>query len=249
MSQHFYLSFSGGKDSTASAIIAHEKGLNVTIIYAHFYFDKARNITAVLPEHEDFIQNVIFPKFKEWGFEIIQVEPVIDYVTQYHKTITRGKNKGYEYGFPMPFKSSCWVNSRLKMKAINKCHKIIGENPEIIGIAYDEIERYERICTGNKQSILFDNKITEHEALEICKKYGLLSPIYDNMQRDGCWFCNQMNIASSMYIKEHYPELIEELKILEKNCNCKPDKNYFAKNYQTVEQFFNRKYKRKPKTP
>ena len=243
--EHYFLSYSGGKDSTASAILAHELGLHLTIVYSHFYFDKSRNIPATLPEHEQFIQNVAFPKFKEWGFDIIQVEPDIDYVSYFFRKIQRGVNSGCDYGFPIPIKSSCWANSCLKVKALNKCKSIIGDNPQIIGIAFDEKERYTHICTGNKISLLYMQGITENDAKHICSDYGLLSPIYEHFARDGCWFCNQMSIGSSMYINEHYPELVSELISLEQKQNSKPNCQYFARGHMTVTEFFNRKYKEK----
>ena len=235
-----YLSFSGGKDSTASAIILHEMGIHTTVIYSHFYFDKSRNIPAILPEHDNFIHNVIFPKLKEWGCEIIEVEPDTDYITEFMKIKKRGKHIGDVIGFPLPVRSSCWVNSKMKVKAIKQAEEITENDITYIGIAYDETERYNRLCIGNKKSILFETKTTEKMAMELCNKYNLLSPIYKNQQRDGCWFCNQMSIASSAYIKNNYPDLVEELIKLEKFC-----KYSFARNSQSVTDFYSREYKKR----
>lgn len=164
-------------------------------------------------------------------------------MTYFFKKYSRGNHAGCDYGFPFVVRSKCWVNQQLKVKAINKCNELIAGNPHIIGIAYDEPERYKRICVGNKISLLYEQGITEETAKEICNSHGLLSPLYVHASRDGCWFCNQMNIRQSMYIKAHYPELVNELLILEQKRNVLPNSNYFARGNQTVSDFYNRKYK------
>ncbi len=51
---------------------------------------------------------------------------------------------------------------------------------QYIGIAIDEPVRMERIGnSGNKVSLLEKYGYTEQMAFDLCKKYDLLSPIYD----------------------------------------------------------------------
>lgn len=38
-------------------------------------------------------------------------------------------------------------------------------------------------------SLLEKYNITEKQALDICRENGLLSPVYDFVKRNGCWFC------------------------------------------------------------
>lgn len=46
-----YLSWSGGKDSSASIIIAHEKGIHLDgIIFSEVMFDRSRNISGENPK-------------------------------------------------------------------------------------------------------------------------------------------------------------------------------------------------------
>ena len=62
----YIASWSGGKDSTASIILAHENNEPLDlIIFSEVMFDK--NISGELPEHIDFIKNKCIPLFKGWG--------------------------------------------------------------------------------------------------------------------------------------------------------------------------------------
>ena len=64
----YIASWIGGKDSTASIILAHEhhEPLDL-IIFSEVMFDKG--ISGELPEHIDFIQNKAIPTFESWGYE------------------------------------------------------------------------------------------------------------------------------------------------------------------------------------
>ncbi len=55
-------------------------------------------------------------------------------------------------------------------------------------------------------------------AYELCKNYGLLSPIYSFTRRNGCWFCPNQSYNELAHLK-FCIELWEELKVL----SCVPD--------------------------
>lgn len=62
-------SFSGGKDSTATIILAHEHGDPLDqIIFAEVMFDQ--EISGELPEHIDFVKNKCIPLFESWGYKV-----------------------------------------------------------------------------------------------------------------------------------------------------------------------------------
>lgn len=48
----------------------------------------------------------------------------------------------------------------------------------------------------------------------LCKKFGLLSPVYDFSSRGGCWFCPSASIKEYAHTKSEHPELWEELRKL-----------------------------------
>lgn len=63
--------WSGGKDSTASIILAHINHLPITeIVFCEVMFDKSRNISGETPAHIDFVKNIAIPIFREWGYAI-----------------------------------------------------------------------------------------------------------------------------------------------------------------------------------
>lgn len=65
----YICSWSGGKDSTATVILAHLLGLPLDIIlFSEVMFDK--NISGETPGHMDFVRNVAKPLFESWGYEV-----------------------------------------------------------------------------------------------------------------------------------------------------------------------------------
>lgn len=62
---------SGGKDSTASIVLAHEnKELLDIIVFAEVMFDKENNISGENVRHIDFVYNKAKPVFESWGYEV-----------------------------------------------------------------------------------------------------------------------------------------------------------------------------------
>lgn len=64
----YIASFSGGKDSAATIILAHEHNEPLDeIIFSEVMYSKT--ISDELPEHIDFVKNVAFPLFESWGYK------------------------------------------------------------------------------------------------------------------------------------------------------------------------------------
>lgn len=180
----YIASWSGGKDSTASIILAHEHNEPLDlIIFSEVMFDE--NISGELPEHIDFIKNKAILVFESWGYEVKILHSDKAYMDCFHHIATKGKRIGRKLGFPMTGK--CMINRDCKMLQIRKFLKEIGEPfTQYIGIAVDEPIRMNRIAdTGDKVSLLEKYCYTEQMALDLCKKYDLLSPIYDFVPRGG----------------------------------------------------------------
>lgn len=79
------------------------------------------------------------------------------------------------------------------MNQINKTLK----NKDVItyiGIAMDEPKRFHNI-TENKRSPLIEIGWTEEDCFHWCEENDLLSPIYANTTRGGCWFCHKQSIS------------------------------------------------------
>ena len=183
----YIASWSGGKDSTASIILAHEHNESLDlIIFSEVMFDE--NTSGELPEHIDFIKNKAIPKFEEWGYEVKILHSNKTYLDCFYQVQRRSRipeRIGKRWGFPMTGK--CMINSQCKIWQIKKFWKEIKEPfIQYIGIAVDEPTRMERIVnSGNKVSLLEKYGYTEKMAFELCEKYDLLSPIYDFVPRGG----------------------------------------------------------------
>ena len=54
--------------------------------------------------------------------------------------------------------------------------------------------------------------IKEKQAFEICRKYDMLSPLYDTgVGRDGCFFCPNAGKKEREILYRDYPELAQEI--------------------------------------
>lgn len=58
----------------------------------------------------------------------------------------------------------------------------------------DEPKRFHNI-TENKRSPLIEIGWTEEDCFHWCEENDLLSPIYANTTRGGCWFCHKQSIS------------------------------------------------------
>ena len=174
----YIASWSGGKDSTASIILAHEHNEPLDlIIFSEVMFDE--NISGELPEHIDFIKNKAIPIFEIWGYEVKILHSDKTYMDCFHHRTVRGKSKGMKKGFVMS--GHCDVQRDCKLKAIKQFWRSVDADfTQYIGIAVDEPARMERVAkAGNQFSLVEKDGRPGKVAFDLCKKYDLLSPIYD----------------------------------------------------------------------
>lgn len=191
----YIASFSGGKDSTASIILAHENNEPLDlIIFSEVMFDK--DISGELPEHIDFIKNKCTPLFESWGYEMKTLHSDKTYLDSFYHIATKGKRIGRKLGFPMS--GRCIINRNCKVKPIKDFLKNVGyKYTQYIGIAVDETVRLDRVVKNlNQISLLQKYGYTEQMAFDLCKKYDLLSPIYDFAPRGGAGFVRTQGIVN-----------------------------------------------------
>lgn len=112
----------------------------------------------------------------------------------------------------------CNINRDCKMPPIKRYLKSLGDVIQYVGIAADEPKRLERL-TDDKISILAKEGYTEAMAYDLCKQYGLLSPIYEFTKRGGCWFCPNARFNELYHLYHQHRDLFEKLKALEKEPN------------------------------
>lgn len=212
----YIASWSGGKDSTTSIILAHEKNEPLDlIIFSEVMFDK--NISGELPEHIDFVKNKCIPLFESWGYETKILHSDKTYLDYFNRTATKGKNIGMKKGFPMV--RHCGVLDECKMPQIRNFWKSVDcEFIQYVGIASDEPKRLARLGK-DKISLLSKYGYTEQMALDLCKKYDLLSPIYDFAKRGGCWFCPNARDCQLKWLRNNHKDLWNKLLELEETPN------------------------------
>lgn len=209
------LSLSYGKDSMACLGAIEELGWPLDrIVTADVW--ATDTIPADLPpmvEFQKYADKVILERYG------IEVEHFVsnaygnDKMT-YEKGFYRVKTKksyraGSITGFPFAYKST-WCNGELKRAAIDKARASYRGGIEYIGIAIDEPKRFHNLGTS-KLSPLVEIGWTEADCREWCEKNGLLSPIYKQITRGGCWFCHNQSVQQLRLLRKNYPDLWELL--------------------------------------
>lgn len=214
----FSLSF--GKDSMATLILAAEMGIPIDrVMYCDIMFDN--NISGEHPIMAAWIPTAEKRLKDLFGITVDHAYSGVTFWQQFFKEKEKGKHVGDINGFPHV--CAPWCNSRLKLRAISRYYKQIRESvTQFVGIAYDEPVRWERMVKKDtvrvkSRSLLFEQKLTEQDAFEICNRYGLLSPMYgvDGIYRGGCWFCPKQCLAALHSLWKNYPKLWRELEVIE----------------------------------
>lgn len=211
--------YSGGKDSTATVILAHEHNEPLdAVLFCEVMFDE--NTSGELPEHIDFIDNVAFPKFREWGYDCIKVRAKKTYMDCFNHIITRSKHEnrnGLYQGFPLA--GMCKINAHCKILPLQKWERENHVDIQYVGIAPEETPRIKRAHEKGQISLMEKYGVSEAEAFKLCEQYGLLSPSYSFSKRGGCWFCPNAKAGELRHLRDNHPELWNELLLLEEREN------------------------------
>lgn len=238
----YIASWSGGKDSTASIILAHEHGEPLDlIIFSEVMFDE--DTSGELPEHIDFIKDRAIPLFRSWGYETKILHSAKTYLDIFMAEPTKGKRRGSGLMTGFPMMGACAINKPCKVKPIKDLFRSMGhEYIQYIGIAVDEPVRISRVDRASDQiSLLQRYGYTEQMAFDLCKRYGLLSPVYAHGPRGGCWFCPNARDSQLRNLRNEHRDLWEKLLRLEEIPNLIGDKwNTLAQTsiHDKEEQFF-----------
>lgn len=231
-----------GKDSMATLILAAEQGIPIDrVMYCDIRFNN--EISGEHPLMAKWIPTAEKRLKKLFGVTVDHAYSGVSFEEQFYKVKQKGNHVGDRYGFP--FVGGAWCNSRLKLGAISKYQAQFGKDEvtHFVGIAYDEPIRWERMKKKETEkckyrSLLVEQKLTEQDAFQICKRYDLLSPMYtsgDGIFRGGCWFCVKQCPADLYSLWKAYPDLWKRL------CDMEPDShNTFKPNGVTLESLAER---------
>ncbi len=238
MSQYKYhiASCSFGKDSLATIILAKEHGDPLdAVVYAKVMYDE--NTSAEHPEHEDFINNVAIPKIESWGIPVYITKSDKTYKDCFFHIRKSGAHIGQIVGFPIPW--MCDVNSKCKLPAIKKISKIYSDKETIyyIGIAKDEPKRLARL-KENQISLLDKYDYTEAMCVDLCKEYGLYSPMYDFTRRGGCFFCPNASDSALRHLREYHPMIWQDMLALSATENKVRDRFNRKETLEEIERRF-----------
>lgn len=233
----YVASCSFGKDSLATILLAleHNEPLD-RVAFCEVMYDHKRNISGELPTHIQWVNEVARPKLQSWGLQVDTIRADYDFLTLFHREKRSGNGKGQKMGFP--FSGGCYVESYLKTQTVRKYYRELRASRPLIcyvGIAADETPRLVGINRSRtKISLLAKYGVTEAMAKDMCKAAGLLSPIYDETIRTGCWFCPNRKLKDHAAFAKQYPCLWSEFVELGKV----PNRAGVTFNYdETIEQY------------
>lgn len=114
------------------------------------------------------------------------------------------------HGFPLSSKGRCSIKRDCKLPPLRQFIRQNKDAHWYLGIAYDEDKRLKSM-DKNATSLLEKYRVTQEGAREICKRYGLLSPIYEFSPRGGCFFCPNAKDRELKHLRDHHPELWNRL--------------------------------------
>lgn len=213
----YVLSLSYGKDSLACLEAIKQLGYPLDrVIHADVW--ATDTVSADLPlmnEFKDYADAIIKERYGVDVEHICATCPdgsKLSYEKQFYTQISTGRNKGKVYGFP--YTIGAWCTSRLKSDILKKYTQNYledtNENSNVVqylGIAADETERIERHRRPNIVLPLVDIGWDEAYCRNWCEENKLLSPIYTNTTRGGCWFCHNQSVEELRHLRKNYPDL------------------------------------------
>ena len=208
MPEH-YVSWSGGADSTATALLALEHGEPLTaLVYCEVMFDS--EISGEVPEHAGFIHGTAIPWFEAHGVRVEVLRSKKTFCDYFYWAITRGPRAGMLHGFPLTGKGRCSIKRDCKLPPLRAFISQHKDAVWYLGIASDEPKRLARMEPG-AVSLLAKYGVDQDRAREMCRKVGLLSPIYEFAPRGGCFFCPNAKEAELRHLRDHHPDLWAKL--------------------------------------
>lgn len=225
-----------GKDSVATVILAkkHNEPLD-EVVYCEVMFDN--EISGEVPEHRRFIHEIAKPKFEDWGIKVTILHSQNTYVSNFKKIVSRGARAGKIRAFPLC--GRCTIQRDCKLPPIREYEKQLGDEVvKYLGIAKDEQERLLRLEGTEKISLLEKYGVKESETFDLCKTYGLLSPIYEFTNRGGCWFCPNAKENELRHLYDYHQDLWQRMLELQSLPNKVTEKFNRTQTFAEIDEKF-----------
>ena len=213
----WFASWSGGADSTAQIILALEHGEPLTAaVYCEIMYSQTRS--AEVPEHRDFIYNTAIQWLERQGVEVIVLRSKKTAMEWMMSRSVKGKSKGKIHGFPLSGNQGwCSVKRDCKLPTLDEFRR---KHPGAIyyeGICVDEKKRIKPDKEAQGAYLLVKYGYTQEMSRDLCKRMGLLSPIYSFAKRSGCYFCPNASDSELRHLWTHHRNLWDELLEIEAN--------------------------------
>lgn len=217
------LSWSGGKDSTAAALLHLEQGDKLKMVCYIPMFTK--EIPLILKSHYEFILRAA-DYFRSRGADV----HIVSGITYYDYVLTRSSVTKLVYGFPCFIRGKCGFKRDSKEKAVRQCD--VGYfDYECIGIASDEVSRHNQL-TDKKRSILVEQEFKQVDCALLCMDYDLYSPVYADRKRDGCALCFNAKAEERRRWFNDYPQAFFILLDLQERVKAEKPDIYPLRNYK-----------------
>ena len=200
------MNLSYGKDSIACIEAIKRLGLPLDrIIHAEIW--ATDTISADLPPMVEFKKKADEIIKKRYGIEVEHISVIKNGEKLTYEKVFYAINRKKKQIYGFPYQAGAWCNSRLKVRALNNKIKKIKDTLQYIGIAADEANRIARWTREGFSLPLVEIGWSEADCLKWCKENDLLSPVYKNSMRGGCWFCHNQSIGQLRLLRKNYPEL------------------------------------------
>lgn len=191
-----YVSFSGGTDSTATALLLIDQGVDFELIFA--------DTGAELPETQWFI-----PRFAR---QIGKPLRVLSGGTFFQHLAN--------YGFLLPAPRLRWCTRLLKEAPMDRFYT--AEDTVYVGIRGDESHRAHNKTKKKSKTLypLVQAGMGKDDVLKLCEKHGALNPIYKWRSNCSCFCCFFQRNMDWKGLWNNHPDLFslaeewEELSIL-----------------------------------
>ncbi len=178
-----YVAFSGGADSTALAILLHERGEEYELVFA--------DTGAEIPETYYMVTRVASVLGKQLH--------VVSNGTFYQHLVA--------HGFMLPAPFCRWCTRVLKQVPQERFYP---EGATVaVGIRADEAHRRASVTGKGGSTIrpLVDAGMDKRDAFALCRKYDLLNPVYEWRSNVSCFCCFFQRKSDWLGLLRHHPDL------------------------------------------
>ena len=213
--QYIVVNFSGGKDSTAMLFHMIELGQHIDEVVC---CDVGKEFPAMY-RHIDKVREIV--QSEGIKFTVLKADKPWDYWMFEHEPKVRNGNPSRD-GYGWALVKGRWCTRTMKIDTIGRYFRELRKQNAVvmcIGIAIDETGR-----VNNKNNSCADKRMplvewgwTEKDCLEYCYAKGFdRDGLYEIFHRVSCWCCPLQSLQELRNLREHFPDLWEELKDMDK---------------------------------